>query len=1034
MKRIPILAAALIVVAVPAHADPITAIATWVGGALGVGAATALAVTQFVVGFALNAVAAALMKPDVPGANVQFDVQMGDDQPLSFTVGDYATAGKRKYLGSWGRNTRFITEVIEYSALPQGLAGIWVDDERGEFIAGQRGYVSASADPAEVSEQSEGASVPGGSLDMGRPLTNYSDDGNRIWVKTVDGSQTAADPFLVWAFGSDPDYPWSSDMIGTGKSYVIITTRYDDDSLTGYPQYLIEPAPLPMYDLRLDSTNGGSGAHRWNNPATWAPTRNPAVISYNIARGIYFGAEWVYGGKNLAAWRLPAAEWIAAANECDDAVSLAEGGTEPRYRCGMEIRCNVPPADVLEEIGKAANMRFAETGGQLKPIVGLPAAAAFAFTDDDIVITEGQSFKPFYPVAETFNAISATYPEPVEKWSSKDAREYIDTDATAEDGGRYLPTSIAYGAVPYRRQIRRLMRSQMRDYRRMRRHQFHLPPDAYALEPGVDVVSWTSQRNGYVSKLFMVESVAKTPGMLVLVSLREVDPGDYDWSSSFEAPPTVVVPTNPPRRSQTISGLRVVAALVRDVGGTGRRPAIRVYCNGDEAGVSEIQIQARVLGRETTIDTTRRFGGDYSWFLTNVLPNTAYEVRARLLSELRRRSIWSPWYSVTTDNVRLGPADLDIDLIQDEVSGELADLEDWADGTGAYMRDIRDQLDAAADLSAELGAQAQLARDEIRRGIGVNFGDLRANFEERIDVLATADTAIAAAINSLNVSLNGKASASAVQALITRVTTTEGQVTAQADAITTVNAQVGRMRANGLLRISAEATPSGAQSRIGMRAEASAGDTSHSAALYLVANTDGTSNVIVSADRFAIATGDGANAPRRVPFVVDGGIVYIDEAFIRDGSIVRAMIGTAEIGSAEIENLSVGRLKIADGAVTEFPFTFTAGDVTLTPQGTWVNIQTVVFSRGRPDPLPLFIQVQQATTGGSTQYRLRRNSTVVWASATLNQVAGEEFSHTYVDSTTSTGSVTYRLDARCVAPTSTGYLRNRFLGGLNAFK
>ena len=107
MKRILILAAALIVVAAPAHADPITAIATWVGATFSVGAATALAITQFAVGFAINAVAAALMKPDVPGANVQFDVQMGDDQPLSFSAGDYATAGKRKYLGMPDKDIQF---------------------------------------------------------------------------------------------------------------------------------------------------------------------------------------------------------------------------------------------------------------------------------------------------------------------------------------------------------------------------------------------------------------------------------------------------------------------------------------------------------------------------------------------------------------------------------------------------------------------------------------------------------------------------------------------------------------------------------------------------------------------------------------------------------------------------------------------------------------------------------------------------------------------------------------------------------------
>lgn len=760
MNKILLISAAFIAVAAPAHADPITAIATWVGATFSVGAATALAVTQFAVGFALNAVAAALMKPDVPGANVQFDVQMGDDQPLSFTVGEYATAGKRKYLGSWGRNTRFITEVIEYSALPQGLAGIWVDDERGEFVAGLRGHVLSSADPGSITDATESASVPGGSLDIGQPLENYRDDpdGPRttLWVKVVDGPQAAADPFLLWAFGDDPDYPWTADMVGTGKSYVIITARYDSQTLTSYPRFLLEPSPLPMYDLRLDSTNGGTGAHRWDSPATWAPTTNAAVVAYNIARGIYFGTEWVYGGKSLAAWRLPAAEWIAAANECDDAVSLAGGGTEPRYRCGMEIRCNVPAADALEEIGKAANMRFAETGGQLKPIVGLPAAAAFALTDDDIVITEGQSFKPFYPVAETFNAISATYPEPVEKWSSKDAREYIDTDATAEDGGRYLPTSMTYGAVPFRRQIRRLMRSQMRDYRRMRRHQFHLPPDAYALEPGVDMVSWTSQRNGYVSKLFMVESVAKTPGMLVLVSLREVDPGDYDWSSSFEAPPTVVVPKNPTGFVQPISGLIIEPIAILDPDGETRRPAIRVRCDGDETGVTSISLEWRETGQpEQATGRVAEFLDPYRWIIRNVLPGTSYQVRARLLSRLTTRSAWSDWFTVTTLDLALSWDDFEAE-VQEAVDAAMAQAEAAAEAAAdanIAADGLRDDLDAAvADLDADIAAAAALAADNLLIAQAYTDTSVQAEATTR----QTATDALAAQIQTLTAVLNSE--------------------------------------------------------------------------------------------------------------------------------------------------------------------------------------------------------------------------------------------------------------------------------------
>jgi len=665
LHKIVLVAAALALAAGPAHAGPVAAAVAWVGSAIAGGGALGF-IVQMAVSTGLSLLAQAIAgKPRRPEVSVQFEVQLGDDHPLTFVAGDYVTAGKRKYLGSWGKSTRYITEVIEVSALPQGFDGLWVDDEPGEFHSHDRVWkLNPSVAPGSVSDQAEMA--PGSNpswLLVGRPLRNYADDGNRIYVKWVDGTQLAADPFLVRIFGADPDYPWTAAMVGRGKSYAIITTRYDSETLQNYPAYLLKPAPLAMYDLRFDSTNGGSGPQRWDDPATWQPTRNPAVIAYNLIRGVYFQGEWVFGGRNLPAWRLPSAEWIAAANECDAPVPLAGGGSEPAWRCGMEISVDMTGADVLEEIGRASNMRFAEVGGQIKPIVGLPGAAVFSFTDDDIIITEGQSFRPFAPVSETYNAISATYPEPAEKWATKDSPEYVDAAATAEDGGRYLPTGVSYSAAPYAQQVQRLQRSQLQDYRRMRRHQFHLPPEAYAIEPGVDLVSWTSRRNGYVSKLFLVESVAKTRGMNVLVSLREVDPGDYDWDSGFEFPVTITPPVNPLPYVQPVPGFAVSETSVRDGAGQPRRAAILVQCDPDEAGITEIHVEARVKGEPVTISAAFAYAPPHGWYLRDVLPRTTYEVRARLLSDLTPVSEWSPWHQVTTLDITVQLEDLSQDIL-----------------------------------------------------------------------------------------------------------------------------------------------------------------------------------------------------------------------------------------------------------------------------------------------------------------------------------------------------------------------------------
>jgi hypothetical protein len=776
MMRVVLLAAALCLAAIPAHAGPVAAIAGWIGSVIAAGG-VAGTLMRIAIGIGASLLSTAITSAFAkkPKVEVNFEKDLGDDTPLTFVVGQYVTAGKSKYIGSWGKNTRYITEVIEISCLPvPGIDAIWVNDELGEVDWEDPHYFAGSSLPTPILD-------PASHL-VGYPIKNFSegvgssDERDRAWIKLIDGTQTAADSFLMGIFFGDDDYPWTMNMVGAGKAYVVLTYYYDPESMTAVPSFLIQPTPLPMYDLRKDSTVGGSGAHRWDDPATWEPTKNPAVISYNIARGIYWGSEWIFGGKNLAAWRLPAAEWMAAANECDATVALEGGGSEPAYRCGAEISVDMMPADILEELGRAANMRFAEVGGRLKPIVGLPGASVLSITDENIVITEGQSFSPFQPLSSTYNALSATYPEPGEKWASKDAVEYIDEDATEADGGRYLPTSVSYGAAPFGKQVQRLMRSQMRDYRRMRRHQFHLPPEAYGLEPLVDMISWTSPRNGYDGKFFVVESVAKTPGMLVLVSLREADPSDYDWSIEFEQPLTIVTPVNPIPFTQAISGFAAEPLTVQDLDGDNRRAGIRVSCDGDEVGVTHIRLQARLNGSLINrVDVELPFDDPFEWDITDVLPDTTYQVRGLLLSDLTPYSDWADWLTVTTPDIRLGPKDMDYAEITSDVAADLAELNEWADATD--------------------------------------------------------------------------------------------------DVIAGLVADVDGVSASGLLKISVEATPAGALSRIGLKAKASdtEDDSLRSAAMYLEAVSGDKSQVVFEADRFAIVNG-GA---REQPFVLEGGNLYL---------------------------------------------------------------------------------------------------------------------------------------------------------------
>ena len=98
-------------VADAAHADPISAAIGVIGNLLG-----SISIGKLVLTVALNIglslIEKALAKKDQPQpAGTKLEISMGDDHAMSFIIGSYATAGKRKYAGTWGDDgkTLYIT-------------------------------------------------------------------------------------------------------------------------------------------------------------------------------------------------------------------------------------------------------------------------------------------------------------------------------------------------------------------------------------------------------------------------------------------------------------------------------------------------------------------------------------------------------------------------------------------------------------------------------------------------------------------------------------------------------------------------------------------------------------------------------------------------------------------------------------------------------------------------------------------------------------------------------------------------------------
>lgn len=163
----------------------------------------------------------------------------------------------------------------------------------------------------------------------------------------------------------------------------------------------------------------------------------------------------------------------------------------------------------------------------------------------------------------------------------------------------------------------------------------------------------------------------------------------------------------------------------------------------------------------------------------------------------------------------------------------------------------------------------------------------------------TGLAATASKITSLSANLRKNVEAWSLSYVKSQVTDDlKGDIKANTTALDAYGAQIGRMRANGTFRVDSVATLGNARTRIGLIAEANNTSRSYSSALYLQANTDGSSEVQIVANRFSVINApNGSEAV--APFIITNGRIYLN-------------------ASTVIKEADIGTLHLRDGAVSDF--------------------------------------------------------------------------------------------------------------------
>lgn len=355
---------------------------------------------------------------------------------------------------------------------------------------------------------------------------------------------------------------WGSSRRLTGCAYVYLrikrtgnTNTAESPLVNGLPSRVtIRGNGALLYDPRRDSTvPGGSGAHRANDQTTWGiytdadDTDNPALqllwwlLGWKINGVLSVGCGVPYT-------RIDMESFIAAANICDENITLAAGGTQKRYRTSGTATDADDRMSIINTFLSCMNGTLRDNDGKLTLTVMKNDLADYVLSFDDDDILDDFEWNQTRGLTETYNVARGRYVDPSDN-SLYQLVDYPEVRIDSPDGiERVMTLDLPY--VEEGRRAQRIAKQvlQRNQYRGMFSATF--TAKAMGCQVG-DVVRLTFGPLGWTNKLFRVVSQQIDFSGRVPLALVEENAAIYAWDAD-ESPvvtataPTVYNPLNNP--------------------------------------------------------------------------------------------------------------------------------------------------------------------------------------------------------------------------------------------------------------------------------------------------------------------------------------------------------------------------------------------------------------------------------------------------------------------------------------------------------
>lgn len=845
------------------EAAPIAAVIVAAVGLTGVAAQVATAVIGIGLSVGASAILSALFTPDTPTviahSGVKADVSFGGKHYHEFAFGLAATKGQYIFGNTSGTNNARLDQVYV-------LSTGWCESLERLFVNGEECALTQ---------------VGSGTGWIKYAVTLPDDGGTRrLWVTFWDGRpDQVANPTLIAS--ANPTGRWTAQHIGAGACYAHVEGDYVASiesfrSILGGNALLFEFKGLRLYDWRKDSTAGGTGLHRWSDPATHEWDDNPAVAKYNFERGIHINGE-LAGGMGVASYDLLTDLYTAAANVCDEAVSLDGGGTEKRYRLSLIASEGAEHIDAIDAMVAAmAGMRVERQGmfGVLAGAAQLPVAT---ITDDELIADAPVRFTAKRRRTELFNEVYGQFSDPENLWDGSDIAPVIgDAAVKTADGDEIRPVNRDLYQVTSGTQAQRLLRVAFRQNRRQATATITIGEEGIKYEVG-DWIDWRGRSWVIIGHSHDLEQDTVTLG------LTETHADVFAWGSGDESP--VPVPPTPPGsnpRPSNVSGLALQPTAINGADDQ-EVPAISIsWDDVTDETITSVVIDYKRSGADDStaqrVISNRPASGSWTGIVVSagVLAATDYEVRSTITTFPARTVTYSNWLAITTSSTYTVPS---ARSVYDAVAGEVPAAEIIAAPETA--RQVRDSLEplpegtgVAYDVMTHVEDLAEAAAAQLAR----------------IEALRAKTAAAAASIVRLD-QVQAAGQSALAQSLLDVSTTVE-----EANASVSILAEsIDGISARYLLAVQV-ANVTGGLAITGMQKADGSGEIAF--------------NVV--ADKFVIVN-PADDSESGAPFIFQDGQLYVAQAVIPQLSADK--IDTTELSAivANLGTVTAGKLESPDG-------------------------------------------------------------------------------------------------------------------------